>query len=157
MKRQRDEQTRDAWKNQCLGETWYRSTQGFHMVLRLPRASCTLCSFCQGNSRKPTIHRHHHRIKITAVVADWQLPPFPPTPQGLTMVTETLITWGEKKKTGLKMVIICFLLLLYHLRQVRRLCIPNGTSIHAFRVGWFPTCWCEEKITVANQRDGSLW
>ncbi len=55
------------------------------------------------------------------------------------------------KKLLKKRVIICFLHLLHHLRQVRRLCIPNGTSIHAYRLGWFPTACSEEEISFFGE------
>lgn len=99
------------------------------MLLKPPWASCALYSFFQGNSRKSTTHWHRRRAMITAVVTDWQL-----SPVSSTSAAETLKT--EEKRAGYKRGIICFLPLLYHLRQVRRLCIPNGPSIRAYRWSW---------------------
>lgn len=148
MKRQRNEEMRNALKKRFLGETWHCSTKGFHMVLRLPQASRALCSFCQGNSRKLTTHRHRQRKMITAGVQDWQLSALSSTARASPWLPRH---WQHKKKLIKKRVIICFLLLLHHLRQVRRLCIPNGTSIHAFRLGWFQTSYSEEEISLLGE------
>ena len=50
-----DEKT-EEWEVPERSDVWLRldtaQQKGFHVVLRLPRASRALCSFCQGNSRK---------------------------------------------------------------------------------------------------------
>lgn len=98
---------------------------------------------------KLTTRRHRQRKMITSVGSDWQL--FLQLPRARAIVTETLTGMKEEK-------IICFPLLLHPLRQVRRLCVPSGTSIHAYRLGWFQASRSEEGISLFGESMGwKLW
>lgn len=121
-----------GWEMPERSSVWARldtcRQRDFHMVLELPRASRTLCSLCLGNSGKLTTHLQRQRKMITAVVTDWQLSP---VLTALRAAPCSCRHWQERMGKALKKGgIICFFLLLHHLRQLRSLCIPNSTSVH---------------------------
>lgn len=114
--------------------------KGFHMVQELPRGVLRLwCVLPKKLADGAPTCRHHRRKMITAVVTDWQLFAVPSTRPASPWLQETLTTKGEtKRRLLIKEKWFVFLLPLYHLRQVRRLPIPNGTSTHAYRLGRAP-------------------